>query len=207
MHNQVMPQTKYPLVLASKSPRRSKLLKDLNFDFTVLDSEVNEDTPNELPSLEIASTIALRKWINARNILIEPLSIILTADTVVILDQKPLGKPKDREEAYFFLRSLSNNVHKVVTAFCLGINSNGIPETIKSIVTQVTFRHLNDSEIEDYIKSGSPFDKAGGYGFQDDVGASFVSKIDGSTHNVIGLPTEELIQSLRQLDYLVTNAN
>ncbi|MCS6838726.1 MAG: Maf family protein, partial [Bdellovibrionaceae bacterium] len=109
---------------------------------------------------------------------------------------KPMGKPKDRDEAYFFLKTLSGRTHEVITAFCLGLNLYDHPQTTRWAKTLVTFKKLSDEIINQYINSGSPFDKAGGYGYQDDFGKSFVESINGLESTIIGLPIELLLDEL-----------
>lgn len=185
-----------PLYLCSKSPRRSKLLRDAKIPFEVCSIDTDESFPLELPIEKIPIFISHKKWLAAKSIVDDPHSIILTADTMVFLDQKPLGKPKDREEALYFLESLSNRTHQVVTGFSLGVTHEGNPIVSRSIVSHVTFKALSNEDMVNYINTGSPFDKAGGYGFQDDFGANFVSQIEGPESNVIGLPVETVISEL-----------
>jgi len=120
---------------------------------------------------------------------------------MVFLDEKPLGKPKDRDEAIHFLNLLSNRTHFVITGFSLGLSEQDLPKTSKSIISKVTFKPLCSSLINDYVESGSPFDKAGGYGYQDDVGSSFVSSIEGLESNVIGLPIEAVVSEMKALNF------
>jgi septum formation protein len=196
----------FPLVLGSKSPRRSKLLKDSGLAFEVLNIEVDESYPLNLKSESIPTFISDKKWHAAKVMVTQPHSIILTADTMVFLDEKPLGKPKDWEEAIYFLNLLSNKTHRVITGFSLGLATGNSPQISKAITTKVTFYKLSNKQIEDYVASGSPFDKAGGYGYQDDAGASFVKKIEGLTSNVIGLPVEEVISSMDSLNFFKKNS-
>jgi len=127
--------------------------------------------------------------------------IILTADTIVVLKDKILGKPKDKEEAEKMLSELSGKTHKVYTGFMLSkISENKkISEILSYEKTSVTFRNLSQSEIINYIGTGSPFDKAGGYGIQDDFGSVFVKKISGCYYNVVGLPLSHVYSSIKKI--------
>lgn len=181
--------------LASKSPRRRELLKDASFDFDILLSKtpdsVNEDIlPGECPEDYVARvTREKAKW--GRTVAEterEQLLPVLAADTTVALDGKIYGKPADEKEAFEFLKDLSGQTHEVLTAVCL-VDKDGKPrETLTK--TLVTFRPLSDEEINSYIASGEPFDKAGGYGIQGLAG-KFVEKVEGSYSGVIGLPVDE----------------
>ena len=181
--------------LASKSPRRRELLKDAGFDFDILlrktSDSVNEDgLPGESPEDYVARvTREKAKWgckvaETERDLLLP----VLAADTTVALNGKIYGKPADEKEAFEFLRDFSGQTHEVLTAVCL-VDKGGKPrETLTK--TFVTFRPLTDEEINSYIASGEPFDKAGGYGIQGLAG-QFVEKVEGSYSGVIGLPVDE----------------
>lgn len=121
--------------------------------------------------------------------------IIITADTIVVLDGKILGKPKDSTEAFRMLKTLSNRTHTVYTGFTVCNSANGRRVTGYE-KTRVSFRHLGEDEIRRYVSSGSPMDKAGAYGIQDDYGAVFVKKIVGCYYNVVGLPLSRIYQSI-----------
>ncbi len=185
------------LILASKSPRRHHLLKKLlqEIDFPVKDFEIqipNIDEsckPNESP-VESAVRLAKEKSLS---VVAGENTIIITADTIVVLDGKIFGKPKDKEDAIQMLNDLSGKTHEVITGFCI-INTKA------QIITdhdssQVTFRKLDKKEIEDFVDTGIPMDKAGAYAVQEDT-HNFIAKIDGSYTNVMGLPTEKIATHL-----------
>jgi septum formation protein len=185
-------QTK--LILASKSPRRKQLLESLGLDFEVKPSNVNEDTIfNADPGkyvIELAKAKATKVAID------NPGSIVIGSDTTVYHNGNYLNKPKDHEEAFKMLSTLSGSIHEVYSGICVFDSSNMTIENDFS-VTQVKFRNLDKEEIKAYIESGSPFDKAGAYGIQDDFGAIFVEEIKGDFYNVVGMPLVKLYNILR----------
>ena len=178
------------LYLASSSPRRAQLIKLLGASTVVIRSHpVQEDfDPLHTPE-EVVRRLALDKARALQPILIaeEKKGVILGADTIVVLDGIILGKPIDAEDAKRMLRMLSGNTHRVFTGMAMLHAGSGAHHTFAE-ATDVTFRHLSDQEIEEYVASGSPLDKAGSYGIQDDHGAVFISRIDGDYYNVVGLP-------------------
>jgi septum formation protein len=182
--------------LASKSPRRKKLLKQLNIKFKVINVHVNEARKNgELPSAMV-KRLSEAKMAEAREKIKD--GIIITADTIVVIDYKILGKPKNRMDAEKILRKLSGRTHTVYTGYSVFNSSNNkfITDYEK---TNVTFRKLEYKEIKEYIAAGSPMDKAGAYGIQDDFGAVFIKKINGDFYNVVGLPLSSLYDSLKKI--------
>jgi septum formation protein len=182
-----------PVYLASKSPRRRKLLKQLNIDFKVINVELEEEIPDgEHPALTVRR-LALEKLGKAKEKVHD--GIIITADTIVVLNKHILGKPKNKKEAKRILGLLSNKIHLVFTGFAVH-NSFTNKTKVDYEKTKVKFKKLTKKEIEDYIDSGSPFDKAGAYGIQDDFGAVFVEKINGCYYNVVGLPLAKLYKTL-----------
>ena len=180
------------LILASASPRRENLLKMIGFDFERVDSQIDEQsevyTIPEVHVLELAQKKAFKvaEKINS--------GLIIGADTIVVLNNIILGKPKDAKQAKEILKQLSDRTHTVYTGFTIVEKPSGgmVSEFEKALVS---FRKLEDEEIIRYVQSGSPFDKAGGYGIQDQ-GALFVEKIDGCFYNVMGLPLTKLYQAL-----------
>ncbi len=181
------------ITLASKSPRRRKLLKQLNISFKSISVDTLERIrKNEKPDITV-KRISLEKLQKAKTVVKH--GIIITADTIVVLDNKVLGKPKDQKDAFRILKKLSGRTHTVYTGYSIFNWLNGKQLTDYER-TDVSFRKLLDDEIWEYIKSGSPMDKAGAYGIQDDFGAVFVKKINGCYYNVVGLPLANLYHSL-----------
>lgn len=185
-----MLQLRLPLVLASASPRRRDLLSRLGLTFDVRPTDADETWPEGLPPGPAAEEVALRK---ARAVE-APGALVLAADTVVVLDGDVLGKPADPAEAAATLRRLSGRTHEVATGLALRLDGR---ETTAHETTRVRFADLSDAEIEAYVASGSPLDKAGSYGIQDDLGALLVAGIEGDYFNVVGLPLRRLYESLR----------
>ncbi len=185
-----------PIVLASRSPRRRKLLKILKLKFRSISVNVDESLiDNEIP---IDTVLRLSKIkLNKAKEKVKS-GIIITADTIVVLDGLIINKPKDEKDAEKILKKLSGRTHLVYTGFAIYNYQNN-----KSIfdyeTTEVTFRKLEHNEIIDYIKSGSPMDKAGAYGIQDDFGAVFIEKVHGCYYNVVGLPLHKLYKRLKEI--------
>lgn len=191
-----MIKTDLPIYLASKSPRRRKLLKQLNLKFKSFSVETEEMVlPNEQPLVAVIR-IAKEKMVAAKKRVKK--GIIITADTIVFLDGKVLGKPENQIDAYRMLKKLSNRTHQVYSAYCIynSVSGKTITEYVK---TDVRFRKLTEQEIRDYIESGSPMDKAGAYGIQDDFGAVFVDHINGCYYNVVGLPLSKFYHALLRI--------
>lgn len=173
-----------PIYLASKSPRRKKLLQQLGLKFTQILVSTDENLiENEKPHKTV---IRLAKEKNDAALNRIRKGIIITADTIVVLKNEILNKPKNKAEAFKILKKLSGKTHIVYSGFGIRNLSNG-KEIFDYEKTFVTFRKLTDKEIKDYINTGSPMDKAGAYGIQDDFGAVFISKINGCYYNVVGL--------------------
>ena len=182
----------YKIILASGSPRRQQFFKDFDienqFDFEIRLKEVEEIYPENLKAEEITNYLAELKA-NAFDGELAENEILITSDTLVWLNGKALGKPKDYDDAVVILKSLSNQTHEVITSVCF----KRIVST-KTIfdVTKVTFRELSEEAIRYYLDNYKPFDKAGAYGIQDWIGLIGISKIEGSYTNVVGLPTEKV---------------
>jgi septum formation protein len=191
-----MIKTNLPIYLASKSPRRRKLLKQINLNFKSFTVDMEEKIKlGEKPSASVKRLSKEKLEIATQKV---KHGIIITADTIVVLNKKVIGKPKDKQEAKRFLKNLSGKVHTVYTGFSIYNSENKMLLTDYE-KTFVEFRKLTAKEIDDYIKSGSPMDKAGAYGIQDDFGAAFIKKINGCYYNVVGLPLTKVYQTLLKI--------
>ena len=186
---------KYKLVLASGSPRRQQFFKDLDLDFEIRLKEIEEVFPPELKREEITNYLAELKA-NAFEGELKNYEILITSDTIVWHKDKALGKPKDAQDAFEILKSLSDATHEVITSVCFKTNFD--IEVIYE-VTRVTFNELSDEAIQYYIENYKPFDKAGAYGIQEWIGFVGVSKIEGSYANVMGMPTDKVYEYLSKL--------
>ena len=188
-----MIKTDLQIYLASKSPRRRKLLKQLNINFKSFSVDINENIGKTEKPAHIVKRLANEKLLKAKEKVKN--GIIITADTIVVLDGKVIGKPANTKNAKTILKKLSGRVHKVYTGFSVWNSDKNIiiADYEKTIVE---FRNLFDREIDDYICGGSPMDKAGAYGIQDDIGAVFIKKINGCYYNVVGLPLTKIYQAL-----------
>jgi len=185
------------IVLASASERRQELLGRLVENFATIISSFDEDTVKLQGSIsDYVEEIALGKAMDIINKVRET-SIIIGADTVVALDNKVLGKPKDKLDAFNMLKSLSNRTHQVYTGIVL-INTDTKRILKKSMVTEVVFSKLTEDDINSYIKSGEPMDKAGAYGIQG-LGGIFVEEIRGCYYNVVGLPLNKLNEMIKEI--------
>lgn len=186
---------KYKLILASGSPRRQQFFKDLDLDFEIRLKEIDEIFPEELRAVEITNYLAELKA-NAFEGELQSDEILITSDTIVWYNDKALGKPKDEQDAFDILKSLSNTTHEVITSVCFKTKDsiNLIHE-----ITKVTFNELSDDSIRYYIENYKPFDKAGAYGIQEWIGFIGVSKIEGSYANVMGMPTDKVYEYLSNL--------
>ncbi|MEX2350866.1 MAG: Maf family protein [Balneolaceae bacterium] len=186
------------LILASSSPRRSKLLDQAGLVYTIDPSSADEQLPNGLSPWKSAEVIAGRKATEVAER--HPESLVLAADTIVVLDQNILGKPNNHSEAAGMLRSLSGRSHEVCTGVAMFWTDDLYRVTKKILFherTKVTFASLSDEEIWHYIETGSPMDKAGSYGIQEDYGSLFVRRIEGDYFNVVGLPLNKLYQMIK----------
>jgi len=184
----------YNVILASTPPRRQQFFQDLDIDFTVQLKEVEEIYPPELKGIEITDFLADLKSQAFTNL--SEKDLLITSDTIVWLDEIALGKPKNAEDAFNMLRSLSGKNHKVITS--ISIKSKNYQKIINDITT-VTFKELSDNEINYYIKNYKPFDKAGAYGIQEWIGFIAIDKLEGSYFNVVGLPVHKLYKELMNL--------
>ncbi len=182
----------YPIILASSSPRRVELLKQVGIDPEIRPSEVPEEVDANSPVEELVQRLALKKARASANVFLK--SLIIGADTIVCRGKKVYGKPKNFSQAVEMLQSLNGKAHKVITGIAVlehpgGRFMTGFEET------RVFFKTLSDDEIISYVNSGESFDKAGGYGIQG-KGALLVKRIEGDYFNVVGLPLQKLNQIL-----------
>ena len=185
--------TKYKVILASNSPRRKELLAGLGVDYEVRTlPDVDESYPDTLQGADIPLYIAKEKADAYRDML-QPGELMITADTIVWLDGKVLGKPKDREDALCMLLAMSGRTHEVFTGVCITTT-----EWQRSFATQteVRFSKLSEEEITYYIDKFQPMDKAGAYGVQEWIGFIGVENISGSYYNIMGLPVQRLYKEL-----------
>ena len=181
------------LLLASNSPRRKELLTQLGYQFDIVKIDVDESYPSDLKPDEIAEYVSAKK---AKAFDLNENEILLTSDTIVALDQKILLKPKDENEAFEMIKSLSGKVHQVYTAFTLKTVDSEISKTSK---TDVEFSEISDEEVKFYIKTYKPFDKAGSYGIQEWLGMTKIKNIFGSFYSVMGLPVDLVYEELKKL--------
>lgn len=184
---------KYPLILASKSPRRQELLRQAGIPFIIQTKDTDEDFPADMPVNMVARFLAEKKA-EAFSAHSED-HIILTADTTVVVEEMVLNKPADAKEAAEMLRMLSGRSHRVISAACILHRQQGISF---DDTTEVFFRQLTNSEIEHYIQEYKPFDKAGSYGIQEWIGLIGIEKIIGSFYTVMGLPVHKVYQHLQK---------
>jgi len=180
------------LILASSSPRRQELIKGLGLEVEIRIKPVKEEYPHRLRHFEISDYLAQLKSMPFEDTL-TPNDILVTSDTIVWFENKALGKPKDINDAFEMLKSLSGHTHEVITSVCF--KSIGKQKTINS-VTKVTFKRLSASEINYYINNFKVLDKAGSYGIQDWIGQVAVTKIEGSYFNVMGFPMDKIYNTL-----------
>jgi septum formation protein len=186
------------VILGSGSPRRKELLQALRIPFTLRVVPTDETWPLELPLASIPCYLAKQKAIAQLHLLAHD-ELLITADTVVILEDTILNKPKDLEEAFAMLSNLSGKTHTVITGVCLS-HKEGFH--IFEVATQVTFNVLEPDEIDYYLTHYSPLDKAGAYGIQEWIGCVAMHHVSGSYNNVVGLPTDTLYHKLKQFQTL-----
>jgi len=185
------------IILASQSPRRKQLLKNLFEDFLIIPSVADETLPDGLTPSECVVEIARRKVFDVKGK--HPDSLVIGADTIVVYNDKILGKPRDEEDARNMLTFLSGKTHKVYTGIVVSLGDKTLTFAEE---TQVTFRTLSSEMIKNYIATGEPMDKAGAYGIQD-KGSLLVERINGDYFNVVGLPVCRLAKMLEELKFSV----
>jgi len=182
------------VILASKSPRRQELLRQMDIDFRIVLKEVDESYPENLSPEEVAVYIAQKKAKAYDGLVTD--EAVLTADTIVCIDDLILGKPNNAAHAVEMLKRLSGRVHKVLTGVCIVYKGE---YNLFHDVSEVFFRTLTHEEITNYVEKYKPYDKAGSYGIQEWVGITAIQRIEGSYTNVVGLPTEKVYQQLLRL--------
>ena len=185
----------HKIILASGSPRRQQFFKDLDLDFEIRLKDIEEIYPDTLKAEEITNFLAELKA-NAFEGELNENEILVTSDTIVWHKNNALGKPKDYEDAFQILKSLSDHTHEVITSVCFKTIEK---TTTFHEVTKVTFNALSDESIHYYLENYKPFDKAGAYGIQEWIGFIGVSKIEGSYANVMGMPTDKVYEYLLKL--------
>lgn len=183
------------MILASQSPRRIDLMCEAGFDVRVIPADIDEEArPGEGP-FELVERLARAKAKAVASEYAAPGETVVAADTIVTLDGKLLGKPADTADAHRMLRELSGRTHQVATGVCI-VRDGAVTSFVD--VTEVTFFELTDAEIEAYIATGEPMDKAGAYGIQGTFGRILIEKIDGDFYNVVGLPIAKVIRELNR---------
>ena len=182
----------FNIILASASPRRHAFFKTMDLDFEIRLKPVDEIYSKNLKGHEITDYLAKLK--------VEPFienlqdkDILITSDTIVWLDGKAIEKPKDEDDAFKMIKSLSNTTHEVVTSICF---TQKTEQKVVNTITKVTFKALTDDEIWYYVNNYKPLDKAGAYGIQEWIGAIAITSVEGSYNNVVGLPTHLLYETL-----------
>jgi septum formation protein len=185
----------HKIILASGSPRRQQFFKDLDLEFEIRLKDIEEIYPDTLKAEEITNFLAELKA-NAFEGELNENEILVTSDTIVWHKNNALGKPKDYEDAFQILKSLSDDTHEVITSVCFKTVEK---TTIFHEVTKVTFNTLSDDSIHYYLENYKPFDKAGAYGIQEWIGFVGVSKIEGSYANVMGMPTDKVYEYLLKI--------
>ena len=183
------------IILASGSPRRQELFKELGLKFTIQVKEIEENYPSNLKAVEITNYLAELKAAAFEGELTEN-DIIITSDTIVWHKNKALEKPKNEQQAIEMLRELSGTNHKVITSVCIKTLTT---QKVFSDTTIVHFKHLTTEEIKFYVENYKPFDKAGAYGIQEWIGFIGVTKLEGSYFNVMGLPVHKLYEELLKM--------
>lgn len=185
----------YNIILASGSPRRQEFFKGLGLDFEIRLKPIEEVYPKHLVYFEISDYLAQLKSVPFEKELKDN-DILITSDTIVWLNQTAIGKPKNEQDAFNMISSLSGNTHEVITSICFKTKTT---QKIVHSITKVTFKNLSDEEIWYYIKNFNPLDKAGAYGIQEWIGYIGVTKIEGSYFNVMGLPVHLVYETLNDI--------
>ena len=184
------------IILASQSPRRKQLLEWAEISFEIMVANTDESFPTNLPITEVPIFIAREKAKAIANKLSNNLKPIVAADTIVVINNEILGKPKDRAEAILFLTKLLGNIHQVITGVVI---LNGLTEIAFADITEVEFHPLTQQQIEFYIDKYQPYDKAGAYAIQEWIGVVGIKNIKGDFYNVMGLPVSRVVQQLSNM--------
>ncbi len=188
------------IILASASPRRKKLLEKINLKFEVIPSTVEENIKDEKFSSELIEQLALEKARDVAQKVKEP-SVIIGSDTVVVLNKKILGKPTDKQDAFNMLKMLSGKTHQVISAIAI-IDTESNKEFTDHVSSNVTFKPLTNDEINNYLATSEPYDKAGSYAIQGYAGA-FIKSISGCYTNIVGISTYKLVEMLQLVNIQV----
>jgi septum formation protein len=186
------------LILASNSPRRKKIMSDLGLNFEIIPSNYDEKLETDIFSYDLIEDLATQKALDVVK-RVDNDSIVIGADTVVVLHNKILGKPHTKENAFEMLKALSGQTHSVVTSVC-GINTKTNRAALISTTSYVRFNELTDEMIHYYIDTFAPLDKAGSYGIQE-LPPNYIDKFEGSFENIVGLAPEAVMEVLTKLDY------
>jgi septum formation protein len=200
MSQMTLGNTTPQLILASASPRRHELLQQAGIVFVVIPSNVSEDKQPRETAAHYAGRVAREKAQDVAQR--HPGLWVLGADTIVVIDETVLGKPRDALDGYRMLRLLSGRTHQVLTAFVL-VDGSGTVRTSQIVTSLVTCKSLSDPQIKTYLATGEPFDKAGAYAVQG-LGASLIERVEGSYTNVVGLPMDEVLAALRSAGLLIS---
>ncbi len=184
------------VILASQSPRRKQLLEWAEIPFDIIVKETDESYPQNLSTADIAVHIARNKALAVRSDT-DPSLPVLAADTIVVLDDHIIGKPKDREDAVKILNRLSGRKHLVITGVVILYKQN---EVAFADTSEVLFHHLTEMQIEYYVDNYKPYDKAGAYAIQEWIGVVGIKSVNGDFYNVMGLPVSRVVQELNKLD-------
>tara|TARA_B100001564_G_scaffold60182_1_gene46774 strand:- start:7188 stop:7772 length:585 start_codon:yes stop_codon:yes gene_type:complete len=187
--------TKYKIILGSNSPRRKKLLSELNLNFDVISGNVKETYSNKINKEKVAEHLAQRKALNISKLKLPKNYLLITADTTVLINGKILNKPINKKQSLKMLQEISNQSHQVITGICIKTSKK---ETLFTVSSEVIFNKLSLDEISYYIEKFKPFDKAGSYGIQEWIGHIGVNKINGSYTNIMGLPTNDIYENLKK---------
>ena len=182
------------ILLASKSPRRKELLESLGYEFEVVSIDCDEKYPSDLKAEDVPSFLSELKASHFREIVED--EVLITSDTVVILEHEILGKPQDFDDAKAMLRKLSGKTHQVITAVTIKSRNSSVT---KSDVAEVEFTAISDDEMEYYLENFRPYDKAGSYGVQEWIGMAKIKNINGSYYTIMGLPTHLVYEELKKI--------